>query len=483
MQNQTSTELKSAQTILKKLDAALATLMQNQAIKAWNNIVIPENEELIFFFGVRNDAQLHSQVGGKKMPKLIAAQIAFRLHTTSKSREDIYQTITSIRRTINNIANAMAMNDDSPKVTQQIKKETAEHQAKTEYLLLAGKLLQSVYLNINQFSILDMVSLIRQRGSAGTKAETDFLENGIRLFTFFEDKSSDPDQQQLLPISTCMEKADALLQTLGQYPNTCEELTANTSHLVLAVINDRFIAPVAQVLQKIKGNLHSKEGMIDKLTTPVKDEFSKLNRTDNPANFIEQFKEIEKTTNRVRISLIDLGRKKDFLTIIDTSNAIINEATAFSSWLRKMNDDLEDEFRRPTSTLNIPHTANYIRSKYYTGGLIAMVKHFFGKRLETDLISKILKTCPVLPTKGNKGNIKEMKDTTTLNNFLRKHLHEYEKTINYTDINNTIRQGITDYAKILTASIAALPLNSSTQKDYYDCGALLKQLTDPSRLK
>lgn len=481
MENTTITELRESQAALHKMDDALALLMQNQAIKAWNNIVIPEKEELIFFFGVRSNPKIHSQVGGKKMPALIEAQIAFRLHPSRKSREDIYQTINDIRRTINSIANSLAMADDSPQTLAQIKKDREEHQKRTNHFQQAGKLLQLVYLNLKRFTLLDMVGYIRLNGDAGSAVEKDFLQSGISLYNFLEDKASDQEDQQLLPLGTCMEKAEALLHTLNQYRNTCDELAESTSQLVPAVIVDRFIVPVGQVLQKIHASLKSKEGMLDKMTTPVKDEFSKLNRTDNAA-FHEYFQEIEEIANRVRITLIDLGRNKDFLTIIDTSNAIITEATAFSSWLRKMDDDLEEEFRRPRSALNMQHFADTIRKKYYTGGLITMVKRFCSARLKNDLIVKVLKTCPVLPPQGNKGSIKEMKDATTLHNFLRKHLHRYEKTMVYKDIDGTLRQGISAYAEILTTHIGTLPLNSANLQDYYDCDSLLRHITDPARL-
>ncbi|MDH3394287.1 MAG: hypothetical protein OEL66_09780 [Desulfobulbaceae bacterium] len=481
MENATITELRETQSALQKMDDTLALLMQNQAIKAWNNIVISENEEMIFFFGVRSNPKIHTQVGGKKMQGLIDAQIAFRLHPSRKSRDDIYQTISGIRRTINSIANTLAMSDNSPQTLAQTKKDFTELQDRTKYFQQAGKLLQLVYLNLKRFTLLDMVGYIRLKGDSGSPVEQDFLQNGIQLFNFLEEKSSDPGHQELLPISTCMEKAEALMHTFSQYQNTCEELAESTSHLVPAVINDRFIIPVGQVLQKIHGSLKNKEGMLDKLTAPVQDAFSRLNRSETAA-FYEYFKEIEDIANRVKITLIDLGRNKDFLTIIDTSNAIITEATAFSSWLRNLDDDLEEEFRRKNSPLNMQRFADTIRKKYYTGGLISMVKRFFSTRLKNDLIVKILKTCPVLPAEGNKGNIKEMKDTTTLNNFLRKNLHQYEKTMVYKDMASTLRQGILAYAKVLTTQIGALPLNSSTMQDYYDCAALMQQITDPTRL-
>jgi len=482
MQSETTAELKKIQDSLQKMDGSLALLMQNPAIKAWNNIVISENEELIFFFGVRNNPTLHAQVGDKKLPGLIDAQIAFRLHPSRKNREDIYQTITGIRRTINDIANAFAMADDSAATLARIQKETEEHQTRTKYFQQAGKLLQTAYLNLKRFTLLDMVGYIRLHGDAGSTVEKEFLENGIRLFTFLEDKSSEPGGQQLLPISTCMEKADSLLITFAQYPNSCEELANSTSHLVPAVIIDHFIAPVAQVLQKIRGSLQSKEGMLDKLTTPVKDEFGKLNRTDNPAAFLEYFKEIDKIANRVKISLIDLGRNKDFLTIIDVSNTSITEATAFSSWLRNIPDELEEEFQRPNSPVNMRRFADTIRRKYYTGGLFSMVKRFFSRKLAPDLIIHTLKNCPVLPAGGDKGNIKEMKDTTTLNNFLRKTLRQYEKTMIYKDIDHTLRQGISEYGKVVAAKVGAVPLNSPSLREYYDGAALLQHLTSPARL-
>lgn len=481
MNNTATTELRETQTALQKIDDALALIMQNQAIKAWNNIVISENEEMIFFFGVRNNPKIHAEIGGKKMTALIDAQVAFRLHPSRKGNDDIYQTINNIRRSINSIANTLAITDDSPQTLAQIRKELEEHQARAQFYQQAGKLLQLVYLNLKRFTLLDMVGYIRLKGYSGSPVEQDFLQNGISLFNFLEDKSSDPGQQQLLPISTCMEKAETLLHTFSQYQNTCEELAENTSQLVPAVIVDRFIMPVGQVLQKIHGNLKSKEGMLDKMTTPVKDTFSKLNRTDN-ANFHEYFKEIEEITDRVRIALIDLGRNKDFLTIIDTSNAIITEATAFSSWLRNMDDDLEEVFRRRNSPLDLQRFADTIRKNYYMGGLISMLKRFCSARLKTDLIVKVLKTCPVVPPEGSKGSIKEMKDTTTLNNFLRKNLHGYEKTMVYKDMASTLRQGISAYADVLTTQISALPLNSSTMQDYYDCDSLLQHITDPSRL-
>ncbi len=482
MQIETNTQLRKIQDTLQKMDDSLALMMQNPAIKAWNNIVIPENEAMIFFFGVRSNPTLHAQVGDKKLPGLIDAQIAFRLHPSRKSREDIYQTINDIRRAINDIANALAMTDDSASTLAKIEKETETLQNRTKYFQQAGKILQTVYLNLKRFTLLDMVGYIRHHVDAGSAVEKEFMENGIRLFTFLEDKSSEPGGQQLLPISTCMEKADSLLFTFTQYPNTCEELANSTSHLVPAVIVDLFIAPVAQVLQKIRGTLQSREGMLDKLTTPVKDEFGRLNRTDNPGAFFEYFKEIEKIVNRVKIALIDLGRNKDFLTIIDVSNTIISEAAAFSGWLRNIPDDLEEEFRRPNSTLDMRHFADTLRRRYYTGGLISMVRRFFSRKLSADLIIHVLKNCPVLPASGDKGNIKEMKDTNTLNNFLRKTLREYEKTMVHKDIDQTLRQGIMDYTKIVAAKVGAVPLNSPSLREYYDGAALLQHLTNPARL-
>jgi len=487
MQTRVDSELRQLQASLQKMDDGLAAMLQNQAIKAWNNISIPENADLIFFFGVRSNPSLHPQAGGKNLQGLIDAQIAFRLHPARKIKDDIYHTVTELRRTINAISDTLAVGADSEELPTALKTAAEEHQARMAHFNQAGKLLQIVYLNLRRFCLLDLVGYIRQRFTSNNPLEQRFLQNGCQLFTLSEDKNPDAvqgeSQKQLLPIGPCQEKIANLLAHLRQYASTTDELAENTSRLVPAVIVEYFIAPVVEALEGVKGVLHSKEGGLEKLATPVKEEFGKLVKSNNPADFADYLKEIDKVKKRVTNALIDLGRHEDFINIMETGNTVLAEATAFSAWLRGLADALEEEFRHPESKLDLHRFAGEIRKKYYMVGFFAMLKRFFNKRLEAQLVYTVLKSCPVVVPEGDKGNIKELKDTTTLQNFLRHTLLAYEGSVVYKDVTTTMRQAIREYAAVLRTFMGNLPLNAASLPAFYDCDSLLHHMASERKTR
>ncbi len=474
-------ELRDLRSTLQKIDDGLATMLQNPVLKAWNNINVDEAAEHIFYFGVRITPAIHRQAGGKNLQGLAEAQTYFRLHPTRKAKDDIYLAITDVRREINTVADALAMGGNLEAVVPAVRQATAGLQARHDHLSQAAKLLQLVYLNLKRFSLLDMVGFIRLQNKSTNPLEQRFLDNGSRLFALLEDKNNDSGAaggKQLLPIGPCRTKSEDLQNHLHHYPTTLAELADHTSGLVPAVVADRFIAPVIKALRKVNGLLDTREGALEKLVTPVKEEFDKLPRAGSPADFADYIKEIDKTKKRVAIALSDLGRHEDFIDVLEAGNTIITKATAFSAWLRNLPDEIETEFRRSGSPLNLQAFAEDARRKYYSVGLFTLLKRFFSKRLNANLVFTILKTCPVLTVDVQRGNVKELKDTTTLNNFLHNALAEYADTMVYKDVTDAMRQAVRDYATALTIFMDNIPLNSPSLPAFYDCGSLLRNLDE-----
>ncbi|MDH5298243.1 MAG: hypothetical protein OEV91_04420, partial [Desulfobulbaceae bacterium] len=400
--------LRQMRTSLQKMDESLSIFLQNQAIKAWSNIDIAENRNLIYFFGVRSNSAVQAMAGGENLQGLIDAQIGFRLHPARKTKEDVYQTISDLRLAINAVSDTLASGADLEDIPTELTKTTAEIQNRVNFFTQSGKLLQSVYMNFRRIALPDMVDYIRIHDKTGNDMDRRLLKSGLALFALLEGNappSSAAAEQQLLPLGQCRAKAEELMAHLMRYNATTGEVAERTSRLVPVVIADNFVAPVMALLHGITGLLQGQEGAMEKLATPVKEEFAKLNRSGNLASFNDYTKEIEAVAQRVKIALTDLGRQENFLTIIETCNSVLSIAMSYSSWLRELPDKVAEEINRPGSPLNLAHFATVIKKRYYSVGLFALLKRFFNRPLSYDLVYKTLKTCPVLPAGGNKGNV------------------------------------------------------------------------------